>query len=68
MHECTEISDRERALVGALKEIADRLDGIRAVLERIDDTMNEVRPHFGVPRREDIHGDGSFKSRYDEGD
>lgn len=68
MHEPTETSARERALVAALQAIADGLARIRIVLERIDDTMNEARPHFGLPKREDIDEDGSFKSRYDEGD
>ena len=64
MPDSTENSPRDRALVATLREIADSLAGIRSALER----MNEARPHFGLPKREDTHADGALKSRYDEGD
>lgn len=64
---CSE-ADAQHDLPAILEEIAVALTGIRVALNRIDETLNEARPHFGVPKREHMHEDGTFKSRYDAAD
>lgn len=59
-------ADDQHDLRPILEEIAGALTGIRVALDRIDETLNDARPHFGVPKREQVHEDGTFKSRYDD--
>lgn len=66
MAESCSVPRANHELRAILEEIVDALTGIRAALDRIDETLNEARPHFGVPKREQTREDGTFKSRYDE--